>query len=84
MSFLMPHAFPARSGPSQRSRQFHFAQTAPTVTLYMIFVGLVVAPLSPKLALILIVLHFAIRWTLLFTFARQIDEAVRSAEQAPR
>lgn len=49
-------------------------------SLYMAFIGLVVAPGYPKLALVLIVLHFVAHWGLLYAFARPIHEAVHKAE----
>lgn len=48
-------------------------------SLYMLFIGLVVAPRYPRLALFLVVLHFVAHWGLLYAFARPIHEAVHRA-----
>lgn len=52
-------------------------------SLYMASIGLVVAPRYPRLALVLIVIHFVAHWALLYGFARPIHEAVHEAEGHP-
>lgn len=67
--------------PTRVSRRLIYAiiASAFAATVFMSFVGVVVAPWSPRLALGLIVLHFVAHWALLWMFSRPIQEAVHGA-----